>query len=102
MICVRRAVQPVDAGAGAATRRNNTRTAGYTGSDSKSPGIAPTVPPGMPAAAHRALTQVQDPGFYTFERSAHNPVMEEPQKACRIMREDVLAGTNSHADDPRR
>ncbi len=41
-------------------------------------------------------------GFYTFERSAHSPVMEEPQKARIIMREDVLAGTNSHADDSRR
>ncbi len=41
-------------------------------------------------------------GFYTFERSAHSPVMEEPQKARRIMREDVLAGTSSRADDSRR
>jgi pimeloyl-ACP methyl ester carboxylesterase len=40
-------------------------------------------------------------GFYTFDRSAHSPVMEEPQKAQRIMREDVLAGTNSLADDSR-
>jgi pimeloyl-ACP methyl ester carboxylesterase len=37
-------------------------------------------------------------GFYTFDRSAHSPIMEEPQKAQRIMREDVLAGTNSFAD----
>ncbi|HYA53943.1 MAG TPA: alpha/beta hydrolase, partial [Streptosporangiaceae bacterium] len=37
-------------------------------------------------------------GFYTFGRSAHSPIMEEPQKAQRIMREDVLAGTNSLAD----
>jgi pimeloyl-ACP methyl ester carboxylesterase len=37
-------------------------------------------------------------GFYTFDRSAHSPIMEEPQKAQRIMREDVLAGTNSLAD----
>ena len=40
-------------------------------------------------------------GFYTFGRSAHSPVMEEPQKARRIMREDVLARTNSLADHPR-
>jgi pimeloyl-ACP methyl ester carboxylesterase len=39
-------------------------------------------------------------GFYTFDRSAHSPVLEEPEKARRIMREDVLAGTNSLADDP--
>ena len=37
-------------------------------------------------------------GFYTFERSAHSPMLEEPQKSQRIMREDVLAGTNSLAD----
>jgi len=41
-------------------------------------------------------------GFYTFDRSAHSPVMEEPQKAQRIMREDVLAGTNNLADGSRR
>ena len=40
-------------------------------------------------------------GFYTFGRSAHSPVLEEPQKAQRIMREDVLTGTNSLADHPR-
>jgi pimeloyl-ACP methyl ester carboxylesterase len=39
-------------------------------------------------------------GFYTFDRSAHSPVLEEPEKARRIMREDVLAGTNSLADEP--
>ena len=37
-------------------------------------------------------------GFYTFERSAHSPILEEPQKSQRIMREDVLAGTNGLAD----
>jgi pimeloyl-ACP methyl ester carboxylesterase len=41
-------------------------------------------------------------GFYTFDRSAHSPIMEEPRKAQRIMRQDVLAGTNRHADDSRR
>jgi len=30
-------------------------------------------------------------GFYTFDRSAHSPVLEEPEKARRILREDVLA-----------
>ena len=29
--------------------------------------------------------------FYTFDRSAHSPVLEEPEKARRIMRDDVLA-----------
>ena len=37
-------------------------------------------------------------GFYTFERSAHSPILEEPQKAGRILREDVLAGANGLAD----
>ena len=29
-------------------------------------------------------------GFYTFEHSAHSPIFEQPEKAGRIMREDVL------------
>lgn len=40
-------------------------------------------------------------GFYTFERSAHSPIFEEPQQSCRIMREDVLAGANGLADGAR-
>ena len=41
-------------------------------------------------------------GFYTFDESAHSPILEEPEKARRIMSEDVLAGANSLADSPRR
>ena len=37
-------------------------------------------------------------GFYTFERSAHSPVYEEPEKTRQILREDVLAGRASLAD----
>lgn len=37
-------------------------------------------------------------GFYTFERSAHSPHFEEPEKVRTIMQRDVLAGTNSLAD----
>ncbi len=37
-------------------------------------------------------------GFYLFEQSAHTPIFEEPDKVRRILREDVLAGTNSLAD----
>jgi pimeloyl-ACP methyl ester carboxylesterase len=37
-------------------------------------------------------------GFYTFERSAHSPMFEEPDKTQRILREDVLAGANQLAD----
>lgn len=40
-------------------------------------------------------------GFYSFDRSAHSPILEEPEKARRIMRLDVLAGANSLADRPR-
>ncbi|MEZ4669494.1 MAG: alpha/beta hydrolase [Anaerolineae bacterium] len=37
-------------------------------------------------------------GFYTFEQSAHSPFFEEPQKMQKIVREDILTGTNSLAD----
>lgn len=37
-------------------------------------------------------------GFYIFTQSAHSPVFEEPEKARRILTEDVLAGTNRLAD----
>jgi pimeloyl-ACP methyl ester carboxylesterase len=37
-------------------------------------------------------------GFYTFEKSAHSPLFEEPDKMQRIMQEDVLRGLNNLAD----
>lgn len=37
-------------------------------------------------------------GFYTFERSAHSPLFEEPGRMQKILLEDVLTGTNSLAD----
>jgi pimeloyl-ACP methyl ester carboxylesterase len=37
-------------------------------------------------------------GFYTFEQSAHSPIFEEPKKVGRILRDDVLMGTNNLAD----
>jgi pimeloyl-ACP methyl ester carboxylesterase len=37
-------------------------------------------------------------GFYTFERSAHSPIFEEPERVQRILLEDVLRGTHSLAD----
>jgi pimeloyl-ACP methyl ester carboxylesterase len=37
-------------------------------------------------------------GFYTFDRSAHSPILEEPQKARTIIHEDVLARRNNLAD----
>lgn len=36
--------------------------------------------------------------FYTFEESAHSPLFEEPDKAVRILKEDVLAGDSRLAD----
>jgi pimeloyl-ACP methyl ester carboxylesterase len=41
-------------------------------------------------------------GFYSFDRSAHSPILEEPEKVRKIMRQDVLAAANSLADGPRR
>ncbi len=37
-------------------------------------------------------------GFYTFEDSAHSPCFEEPEKMCKIFREDVLQSRCSLAD----
>ena len=37
-------------------------------------------------------------GFYTFDQSAHSPIFEEPEKVQKILREDVLTGTNKLAD----
>jgi pimeloyl-ACP methyl ester carboxylesterase len=37
-------------------------------------------------------------GFYTFEKSAHSPLFEEPQKMQQILREDILAGLNNLSD----
>jgi pimeloyl-ACP methyl ester carboxylesterase len=37
-------------------------------------------------------------GFYTFEKSAHSPLFEEPEKMQHIIREDILSGLNKFAD----
>jgi len=37
-------------------------------------------------------------GFYTFERSAHSPLFEEPEKMQRILQEDVLKGVTMLKD----
>ncbi len=46
------------------------------------------------------FSQIEAPikGFYTFQHSAHSPMFEEPDKMQQILREDVLAGTNTLAD----
>lgn len=37
-------------------------------------------------------------GFYTFDKSAHSPLFEEPDKIQYILQKDILQGVNSHAD----
>ena len=37
-------------------------------------------------------------GFYTFENSAHSPLFEEPDKALKIFKENILIGTNTLSD----
>jgi pimeloyl-ACP methyl ester carboxylesterase len=37
-------------------------------------------------------------GFYTFGNSAHSPVFEEPERAGRILGEDVLHAATRLAD----
>ncbi|MEX5298330.1 alpha/beta hydrolase [Kocuria sp. CPCC 205292] len=50
--------------------------------------------------ARKYYEKVQAPlkGFYTFQRSAHSPLFEEPERAQKILRDDVLGGTTSLAD----
>lgn len=38
-------------------------------------------------------------GFYTFEKSAHSPLFEEPEKMGQIIKEDVLKGKVDLADE---
>jgi pimeloyl-ACP methyl ester carboxylesterase len=37
-------------------------------------------------------------GFYKFEKSAHSPLFEEPEKMQQILKEDVLTGLNNLSD----
>jgi len=37
-------------------------------------------------------------GFYTFDKSAHSPLLEQPQHAHRILKGDVLAGAIALSD----
>ncbi len=37
-------------------------------------------------------------GFYTFEKSAHSPIFEEPLLVRQIFEKDILNGTNNLAD----
>jgi pimeloyl-ACP methyl ester carboxylesterase len=46
------------------------------------------------------LKKIEAPvkGFYTFNKSAHSPMFEEPQRAKEILVKDVLTGKTSLAD----
>ena len=52
------------------------------------------------AVAKSYFEQLKAPikGFYTFEQSAHSPIFEEPNKAQKILLEDVLVGANQLAN----
>jgi pimeloyl-ACP methyl ester carboxylesterase len=52
------------------------------------------------ALAREYLAALHAPikGFYTFPRSAHSPIFEEPDRAHRILRDDVLRGRTDLAD----
>jgi pimeloyl-ACP methyl ester carboxylesterase len=50
------------------------------------------------AKAYFEKLQAPLKGFYTFEQSAHSPLLEEPEKMQHILQEDVLAEMNNLAD----
>jgi pimeloyl-ACP methyl ester carboxylesterase len=50
------------------------------------------------ARAYFDKLQAPVKGFYTFDESAHSPIFEEPEKALKILLEDVLNRTNALAD----
>jgi pimeloyl-ACP methyl ester carboxylesterase len=52
------------------------------------------------ALARRYFAALEAPrkGFYTFRESAHSPLFEEPERALRVLRDDVLAGAHELAD----
>ena len=50
------------------------------------------------ARAYCARLRAPVKGFYVFERSAHSPAFEEPDRFREVLREDVLQGTTRIAD----
>jgi pimeloyl-ACP methyl ester carboxylesterase len=50
------------------------------------------------ARAYFERLQAPVKGFYTFARSAHSPMFEEPEKTLKILRADVLVSARSLAD----
>lgn len=53
--------------------------------------------------AKEYFEKIQAPlkGFYTFEKSAHSPLFEEPEKMQQILINNVVRGVNSMADSGR-
>lgn len=51
-----------------------------------------------PARAYHDLLPAPVKGFYTFERSAHSPAFEEPERFREVLRKDVLTGSVRLAD----
>jgi pimeloyl-ACP methyl ester carboxylesterase len=51
--------------------------------------------------AHDYFEALEAPvkGFYLFEHSAHSPLLEEPQRARRILQDDVLGHSRSRCRD---
>ena len=50
------------------------------------------------ARAYACRLEAPRVGFYTFEHSAHSPAFEEPDRALRILTDDVLTGRTALAD----
>ncbi len=50
------------------------------------------------ARAYYEMLEAPIKGFYTFERSAHIPLFEEPERMREIMQKDVLTDANGLAD----
>jgi pimeloyl-ACP methyl ester carboxylesterase len=48
--------------------------------------------------AYFGMLEAPVKGFYTFEKSAHSPMFEEPARIREIIERDVLSGGNSLAD----
>jgi pimeloyl-ACP methyl ester carboxylesterase len=50
--------------------------------------------------AKEYFEKIQAPvkGFYSFEKSAHSPLFEEPEKMQQILSNDVVRGVNNMAD----
>jgi len=46
----------------------------------------------MPELSRSYFEKIEAPvkGYYVFQRSAHSPLFEEPERATKILREDVM------------